>query len=167
MLTKARRSFQADDLFFIVADNRRLPFQGKSVHSVTSINSILPQNRSDIDPMLAEIVRVLRVGGRFIATLPAFETSLIARDHWGIDIKIDEANHREYDTTGWQCYFTRSDITELMTRHGLYQFTYERIYFTSPEELAEIRKIYGHSISIDRLLKYPLFEHFIVAEKHL
>lgn len=165
MLKQARQSVQSNNLLFVLADNRSLPFPERTVDTVISVNSILPESRSDVDLMVAEVFRVLRATGRFVAVLPAFETSIMARDHWGIEIQIDPVNRREYDTTGWQCFYTKDDIDKLMTRHGFANYHSERIYFTSNEEIAVIRKIYGNQMSVKRLLDYPLFEHFVVAEK--
>lgn len=165
MLKAAQQSLQSDNLLFVLADNRSLPFPDGSLDTVISVNSILPEDRSDVDLMVAEVFRVLRDTGRFVAVLPAFETSIMAWDHWGIEIQIDTVNHREYDTTGWQCFYTRDDIDELMTRHGFASYHSERLYFMSDKEIDAIRKLYGNEMPVERLLNYPLFEHFVVAEK--
>jgi hypothetical protein len=115
--------------------------------------------------MFAEVGRVLKPGGRFVALLPAFETSLMARDDWHMEIRIDLVNHREHDTTGWQCFYTQDDVAALVRRHGFTASTLERLYFDSEEAIEEIRKIYGWNLSAEVLREYPLFEHFLVAEK--
>jgi ubiquinone/menaquinone biosynthesis C-methylase UbiE len=166
MLKNARRTITPHrNLLFLAADNRCLPFPDNSIDTVISVNSILPEARADVDLMFGEVSRILRPGGRLVAVLPAFETTIMARDHWGIEIGVDEVNHREYDTTGWQCYYTGDDIAALMPRHKLTRYRYKRLYFTRPDELAEIRKIYGDQISTDCLLEYPLFEHLVVANR--
>lgn len=165
MLDAAKRQFPAGAIRFVYGDNRRLPFDDAFFDTVLSINSILPEHRDQIEEMFAEVVRVLKPGGRLVALLPAFETSLMARDNWHMEIRVDIANHREYDTTGWQCFYTREDITDLMTRHRFGSYKLEPLYFDSEDAIAEIRKIYGQYLSPELLREYPLFEHFLIADK--
>jgi hypothetical protein len=87
------------------------------------------------------------------------------RDEWGIEIGVDEPNHREWDTTGWQYYYTEDDIAALMLNHKLHNHSYQCLYFTGSEEIATIRKIDGNQIATSRLIKYPLFVHLVVANK--
>jgi ubiquinone/menaquinone biosynthesis C-methylase UbiE len=165
MLEAARGHFPKGAITFVLGDNRCLPFDDAFFDTVVSVNSILPEKRSEVDLMFTEVIRVLKPGGRFVALLPAFETSVMAREHWHMkNLQIDEVNHREYDTTGWQCFYTREDITELMARHGFATYELERLYFDFPEAVAEIRKIYGPYLSPKALREFPLFEHFLVAQ---
>ena len=115
--------------------------------------------------MVAEVVRVLKPGGRLVALLPAFETSLMAREAWGPEVRFDAAQHREYDTTGWQCFFTEDDVRALAVGHGFGRYHLERLFFTSEEAIAAIRAVYGNQIAAQALRERPLFEHFLVAEK--
>lgn len=165
MLEAAKRNFSSGAIRFVYGDNRHLPFPDDYFDTVISVNSILPEQRDDIELMFAQVFRVLRPGGRFVAVLPAFETSVMARDDWRMDIGIDEAKHREYDTTGWQCFYTHEDITELMQRHRFGSFDIVRLYFDSEPAIEEIRRIYGYGITAETLRKYPLFEHLLIAEK--
>jgi ubiquinone/menaquinone biosynthesis C-methylase UbiE len=167
MLEAAAKHFPARSIKFVHADHSELPFESDFFDTVISVNSILPEDRKEIEPMLAQVARVLRPGGRLVALLPAFETSLMARDKWRMKIRIDERQHREYDTTGWQCFYTRQDIVKLMKRHSFTTSELSRLMFDFKEAVEEIRKIYGHALSEEVLHKYPLFEHFLIAEKPL
>jgi hypothetical protein len=89
----------------------------------------------------------------------------MARDDWKMDIRIDEAARREFDTTGWQCFYTEADVAELMKAHDVASYRLDRVYFDSDDAVAAIRKIYGGSLSAQVLHKYPLFEHLLVAER--
>jgi SAM-dependent methyltransferase len=163
MLDAASANFPPGAIRFVMGDNSCLPFDAAYFDTVISVNSILPMERRDIDPMVSEVVRVLKPGARFVALLPAFETSLMARDAWGLDVKFDVQQHREFDTTGWQCFYTEDDIRDLMQRHGFAQFHVERIEFTSDQAIEAFRSIYGKKVSVSSLRKRPMFEHFLVA----
>jgi SAM-dependent methyltransferase len=165
MLDAARRHFREGEVTFVLADHLELPFRDAFFDTVISVNSILPETRDQVGPMVAQALRVLKPGGRFVALLPAFETSLMARDDWKMEIRIDEAEHREFDTTGWQCFYTAQDVAELMKAHQLGRYRLERVYFDSDDAVTAIRKIYGGSLSAQVLSQYPLFEHLLVAEK--
>jgi len=163
MITALRTSLDTQHARLLLADGQALPLRTSSLDAVLAINSIVPEERDQVDLIVAEVARVIRPGGRLVAILPAFEMSLIAARSWGIDIQLDLERHREYDTTGWQCYFTEGDITLLMTRHGFSQFVIERLYFTSDEQTAMIRHVYGQRIPPMALLAHPLFEHLLFA----
>lgn len=165
MLIEAQRKMQSPYLMYVEADNRELPFKKNTLDTIISINSILPEKRLDIDPMISEIFRVLKVGGRLLAVFPAFEMSLIAKEHWGVEIKLDESNHQEYDTTGWQSFYTKKDIENLLSKYSPKSVQIESMYFRSEVEIKYIRKIYGEKIDKKILRKYPLFEHFVWVEK--
>jgi len=165
MLDEARRYFREGEVTFVLADHRNLPFDDAFFDTVISVNSILPETRDQVGPMVTQALRVLKPGGRLVALLPAFETSLMARDHWKMEIRIDEAGHREFDTTGWQCFYTAEDVAKLMKAHELSGYRLDRVEFKSDDAVAAIRKIYGGSLSAEVLHKYPLFEHLLVADK--
>lgn len=155
---------------YVVADNNNLPIKSEAVDTVISINSILPERRSEIDRMFEEIARVLTSNGRLIAILPAFEMSLLAQQQWGMNLKIDFENHREFDAAigVWQCYYTVSDINELMKRYRFSQFTINPVIFSSPAEMRHVLKVYGpalDSANQENIYKYPLFEHILIANK--
>jgi SAM-dependent methyltransferase len=166
MLDQVAAHFHEDDaIHFVLADNRHLPFDDAFFDSVISVNSILPEHRRDVDTMVSEVVRVLKPGGRFVALLPAFETSLNAREWWGLDVECDPVQHREIDTTGWQCFFTREDIEDLVEKHHLERLDLKRIEFKTDEAIEAFRGIYGKQVSAQSLRKRPMFEHFLVARK--
>jgi SAM-dependent methyltransferase len=165
MLDAARRQFGEGEITFVLADHLNLPFDDAFFDTVISVNSILPETRDLVGPMIAQALRVLKPGGRLVALLPAFETSLMARDDWKMEIRIDEAEHREFDTTGWQCFYTAEDVADLVKAHGLSRYRLDRINFNSDDAVAAIRRIYSGALSAKVLHKYPLFEHLLVAEK--
>lgn len=164
MIATARNQVRSQRICFVLGDARSLPISAASFDTVIAINSIIPEERSDADLMFKEVLRILRPQGRLIALLPAFETSPIAQQHWGIDVQIDMASHREYDTSGWQCFYTAGDIEQLMKRHSFSRFHLEQLYFSSREEIRAIQRIYGEHIPEKVLLEYPLFEHLLVAD---
>ena len=167
MLEAAQNAAQIGGITFVRVDHRQLgrEFGRDFFDTVVSINSILPEQRADVDRIFSQVINALKPGGRLVALLPAFETSHMARDHWGMDIRIDDRNHREYDTTGWQCYHTADDICAQMQRHKFGKFDCRPHKFTSQHARNVIRRVYGQSITDEALVKYPLFEHFLVAEK--
>jgi len=107
------------DVRYVVADNRCFPFPSGSMDTIVSINSFVPESRADVELMFHESMRVLRRGGRLVALLPSFEMSLIARDKWKMQVRLDLEDHREWETSGWQCFYTETDIHELMRKNRL------------------------------------------------
>jgi SAM-dependent methyltransferase len=164
MLLAARQSV-GPAAHFVRADNRDLPFPDACLDTVVSVNSIVPESRGDVLRMVSEALRILRNAGRLVAVLPAFETSVMARDHWPLEVRVDEPSHREYETSGWQCFHTADDIRDLMAALGISKYTLERLLFVEALETAVIRHVYSPALSDDLLRKYPLFEHLLVAEK--
>jgi len=122
MLVESKRHTKECDVHYVLADNRCLPFQDRSIDTVVSVNSFLPESREEVESIFQQVARVLRRGGRLVALLPSFEMSLIARDKWEMPLRLDLDNHREWDTSGWQCFYTRSDIDEL-AQHTVYTST--------------------------------------------
>jgi hypothetical protein len=45
-----------------------------------------------------------------------------------------------------QCFYTETDIHELMRKNRLPGYRLERIAFSTPEEIKHIRQVYGDSI---------------------
>lgn len=151
---------------YVIADNRFLPFRDSVAGAVLAINSFVPETRAEAGQMFAEAARVLRPGGRLIAVLPSFEMSLLAQQHWGIEVQLDMENRREWDTVGWQCFYTEEDIRQLMKRFGM-RYQAQRIVFNEPEEIEHVQRVYFHQQGApgERLLQYPLFEHLLVAQR--
>jgi ubiquinone/menaquinone biosynthesis C-methylase UbiE len=168
MISESRRRTKGLNVQYFLADNRCLPFRDSTIDTIVSVNSILPEIRSDIDLAFQEVKRVLRKRGRFVALFPSFEMSLIARDKWGMSVRVDQEQHREWDTTGWQCFYTLSDIESLVKRYRFYNHSVETISFSTPEEAQHIRQIYPESlgnVSVERILENPLYEHLLVATR--
>lgn len=167
MLLECRRQLDARRVRLIAADNRCLPLASATAGTIFAVNSFLPETREEVDLMFAEARRVLTPGGRLIAVLPSFEMSILARDRWGMDLRLDVENHREYDTSGWQSFYTLADIEQLMARHGFAAYRVQRVCFDAPEEITHIREVYGASlsgVSVEKLRSEPLFEHLLDAE---
>lgn len=151
---------------YILADNRCLPFIDQTLDTVVSVNSFLPESRVEVDLIFREVARVLRQGGRLVALLPAFEMGIVARDKWKMDVRLDLDHHREWDTSGWQCFYTLSDIKEQMQRHRFSSYRVETVSFSSPQEVDHVWSIYGNNekkIPKDEFMEHPLFEHLLIA----
>ena len=94
--------------------------------------------------------------------------SIVARDGWRMKISLDLENHREWDTSGWQTFYTVGDIEDLMKRHRFGSYRVDRMTFSEPAELAHIRAIYAgalEGVPPERLIEMPLFEHLLTAER--
>ncbi len=168
MIRESRARFRAANVAHLVADNGDLPLAAASADAVFSVNSIVPESRPDADRMFGEVARVLRRQGRLVAVLPSFEMSLVARDRWGMPVQLDLAGHREFDTSGWQCFYTEDDIAGLVERHGFRRCRLSRIVLAAPEEIAHVRTVYARQLADvppERIEQYPLFEHLLIAEK--
>ncbi len=168
MIAASRRTFQAANLDYVVADNRELPLAAGVADTGFSVNSFLPETRADVESMFAETARILRPGGRLVAVLPAFEMSLVARDVWGMRVEVDVEGHREFDTSGWQCFYTEADIAGLAARHQFSRYRLTRVLFAEPDEIAHVRAVYAgqlEGVAPSRLEEFPLFEHLLVAER--
>lgn len=167
MLRESCRHTRKSNVHYLLGDVRWLPLKSSSVDTVVTINSFVPEIRQDIDRSFAEAARVLRKGGRLIAVLPSFEMSMIARDQWGMKLDVDLENHREWDTVGWQCFYTEKDIREIMQKHH-FQYRLRRMVFDAPAEIAHVQRVYAHGLATvprEQMIKHPLFEHFLVAER--
>ena len=168
MIAESRRRTEGYAVQYLLADNRYLPIRSSSIDTIVAVNSFLPETRGEVELVFEEVARVLRKGGRLVAVLPSFEMSLVARDRWKMVLQLDLENHREWDTTGWQCYYTISDIADLMQGHRFQRHYVEPIVLSAPQEVAHIRQVYGASLKdvpVQRLVQDPLFEHLLVAER--
>jgi ubiquinone/menaquinone biosynthesis C-methylase UbiE len=167
MLVESKQHTHECPVSYVLGDNRCLPFADRSIDTILSVNSFLPEYRAEIELIFEQVTRVLRPGGRLVALLPSFEMSLIARDKWGMPVHLDIENHREWDTSGWQCFYTLPDIERLAHRHGFRNHHVKQMAFSSPEEVDHLRKVYGERIRgvpVNLLFQSPLFEHLLIAD---
>lgn len=168
MIVESRKKTATVPVVYLQADLRKLPFSNGSIETAISINSFVPETRPEAEEMFREAARVIRHGGRLIAVLPSFEMSIIARDSWGMQVLIDVKEHREWDTLGWQSFYTVTDIEGLIAKCGFRSARIDRMEFSTGPEIAHILEVYFNSlrgVSIEKLVQFPLFEHFIVAER--
>ena len=80
----------------------------------------------------------------------------------------DEENHLEWDTVGWQSFYTRADIEDLIRSVGFLTATIEPMVFDAPDEVDHTLQVYADSlrgVPRVRLHQAPLFEHLLVAER--
>jgi SAM-dependent methyltransferase len=168
MIQESREQTKSSAVQYLLADNRCLTFKTSSVDTIVSVNSFLPETRGEVDLIFHEVARVLRKGGRLVAVVPAFEMSLVARDRWGMELQLDLHDRREWDTTGWQCFYSVADIEALMRRHQFHCYRVQILTFSASTEIEHIRRVYAHRLERvprQRLVQDPLFEHLIVAER--
>jgi SAM-dependent methyltransferase len=152
---------------YVVGDLRCLPFMDSSVDAVVAINSLILETRAECRLAFREIGRILRGRGRLVALLPSFEMSLVTRDRWKMRVRLDQRNRREWDTTGWQCFYTEFDIQEAIRQSRGRVRHIERVEFSAPEEIKQLRSVYSgrlQEIPTSRLLNDPLCEHLLVAD---
>jgi SAM-dependent methyltransferase len=168
MIVESRKGTANLPVRYLQADLRRLPLPNGSVETAISINSFIPETRAEAEAMFCEAARVVRPGGRLVADLPAFELSVIARDFWGMQVLIDTDQHREWDTVGWQTFYTVADIEEVIARCGFAGARIERMEFSTAPEIAHTMEVYADTlrgVPVGKLLERPPFEHFVVAER--
>ena len=130
-----------------------------------SVNSILPEKRSDIPILLKRIVGALNPGGRFIAILPSYDTTeylcSLWRKHYSkilgdnsdhvdriikafeVTKKMNGDPHYSYADDGRisQCYHTKETIEKEFREAGLEMGEPKKIYY--PWELTK-RFDYGY-----------------------
>jgi SAM-dependent methyltransferase len=168
MILSSRKRTKQGAVRYLLTDNRCLALNSSSIDTIVSVNSILPETRAEIEVTFQEVGRVLRKSGRLVAVMPSFEMSLVARDRWGMEQRLDLQNRREWDTSGWQCFYTLADIDALMKRHQFARYRVEKMSFSAPDEIEHVRRVYAdrlQRVPHRRLLQDPLFEHLLVAER--
>lgn len=168
MLLESRRHTAGRRVEYVAADLRQLPFSTAAADTIVAVNSFVPETRDEASAMFGEVSRALKPGGRLVAVLPSFEMSLVASDRWGMPLELDVVNQREWDTSGWQCFYTSSEIERLMKRHQFSSHAVHRLTFASPQEIAHIQNVYSAALAavpVDRLRNDPLFEHLLIAER--
>lgn len=161
MLKVAHCLFSHPNLQYKFADSRKLPFKKNTFDSVVSVNSILPEKRKDIKPMIREIYRVLKPLGRFVAFLPSFETVVESITIYKTNPKIDKKNLRVFDSRQWQCFHTAETIKKMMKESGFKRYKIKKAFQDTREEIKQIKKIYSVNIS----KKHPTYHHFLVATR--
>jgi SAM-dependent methyltransferase len=139
-----------------------LPFA--SGHFCTVVSNSVLEHIPEVDPVLAEIARVLRPGGRFIFCVPGdhftellFFTQLfrrlglegLARAYEGYFNRISRHHHCDGPTT-WQERLTRADLDPVDS------FTYFSARALHALDL-------GHYLGAPSLLSKKLFGRWIVA----
>ncbi|HEY0141999.1 MAG TPA: class I SAM-dependent methyltransferase [Thermoanaerobaculia bacterium] len=87
-----------EQIQYVVGDMMKVPFEDHSFAAVTSISAI--EHGLQLRPLLAEVSRLLRAGGLFIAST----------DYW--PAKIDTTGIRMYDLE-WKI-FSREEIEQLL-----------------------------------------------------
>ena len=97
MVKEAKKNFSGT---VICADGKNLPFEDSFFDSVVSVNSILPPGREEVLPMVKEIYRVLKSGGKFVAYLTSFDYVKKLLRSGLINLKIDSKNLCVLDTGG-------------------------------------------------------------------
>jgi len=168
MVKQSRQRTRERNVRYLLTDNRQPALGEATVDTIVSINSFLPERRAEVLMIFQEVALALRKGGRLVAMLPSFEMSLIARDNWRMDINLDLTNHREWDTSGWQCFYTVADIGSLMRGCRFGDYRIETVAFDAPEEIDHIQRVYGdrlENVPRQRLVDSPLFEHLLIAER--
>lgn len=168
MVVESRSRTAGCDVRYVLGDLRAMPFASQSIDTILAINSFVPEERADVDAIFHEAHRMLQKGGRLVAVLPSFEMSFVARDRWQMPLRLDLEQHREWDTSGWQCFYTTEDIDHLMKRHRFSVYWVERLTLSTQREIDHIKRVYASSLANvpeQRLYVEPLFEHVLVAER--
>jgi len=161
MLEHARKELQHSRLEHVVADSKHLPFADESFNTIISVNSILPQTRQEVDLMVKEIYRTLKTRSHFIAFLCAYDSAKQTIKTLGLKEEVDDEQERVVCyTTGWQCFHTPQSITRMMRKAGFSDYNFAKIFLDTPEEIAELDKLYGI-----RNAQSLVFEYLLVGRK--
>ena len=145
MLEEAQRRFTHPNLQYVLADSRNLPF-GEAFDTVLAINSILPPTREDVVSMYRNALKTSKKGGRFVATLMPLDNAKHIIEACGEGSwEIDWENKIEIDTSGRQCAHDPTTIHTEMRRAGWQNFGLEVIYLDSPEEIADLKRLYNYA----------------------
>ena len=143
MLENAKRCFSDPGLTYQLGDSRDLPFNDLAFDSVISVNSVLPERRLDVQRMFDQIHRVLKVGGRFVGFLPAYNSLQKASLELGLDVRLDQSSLRVWDTVGWQCYHTKKSLQDELGESGFVDIAVEVVEFSTQPEIDNIRRLYN------------------------
>jgi len=162
MLQVSRRQFNHPNLEFMLADSKHLPFDSDTFDTVISVNSILPEKRSDAYRMVNEAYRVLKKEGVFIAFLCSFDSAMKSVERLGLDSELlDHEHKRVRDTVSWQCFHTPELIKDMMEKTGFQKYEYWKVFLKTKMEISELNRLYSIDTS-----KCFVYEYFLAAEKH-
>jgi len=161
MLEEAEKRFTHPRLSYVLTDARESAFVNESFDSVVSINSILPPERENVVVIVREAFRVLKPNGVFIAFLTSYDSTVSLVQRLKLEMLLDPRDLRVNDGagSGWQCYHTPKSIEKMLDAVGR-SGHYNRIYLDTPEEVAELKRIYD----IDTA-EFPIHEYLLVAWK--
>lgn len=170
MLEVAQRTYSDPRLLYQREDTTCLSFPDGSFDVVVSTNSIIPERREEVHQMYAEISRVLKQDGSFLAFLPSFECAqeiaatmvrqLGLNDLSVLSEKIDKSQARVNETSGWQCFHTQALIRAELAQAGFLSIEIEKIGVESEEEYQQLARTYHSTLIADHL-----WEFFIKARK--
>ena len=160
MLRKAKEDYKHEKLKHAITDSRNLKFKDETFNSVISVNSLLPEKRSDVKKILKEVHRVLKPKGVFVAFLTAFDSVQKAVTNLGLQLQLDHEQKRVQDTTGWQCFHDHTTIGKEMRQAGFENYIYEKVFLDSEEEKNELRRLYN--VNTEESL---IYEYLLVAKK--
>lgn len=170
MLEVAQRTYSDPRLVYQREDTTCLSFSDSSFDVVISTNSIIPERREEVHQMYAEILRILRQEGTFLAFLPSFECAqeiaatmvrqLGLNDLSVLGEKIDESQARVNETSGWQCFHTQAFIRAELAQAGFLSIEIEKVSVESEEEYQQLVRTYHSTLVADHL-----WEFFVKARK--
>jgi SAM-dependent methyltransferase len=144
------------------ADGARMPYADASFATVVS-NSVL-EHISDVEPVIAEVARVLRPGGWFYFCVPGpnFRRFLsVARAFDVLGLKGPaEAYRRLFDRISRHYYYDDPETwTARLARHGL-RVERQWSYF-SPRALAALE--WGHPLGLPTMLVKQLVDRWLLV----
>jgi len=160
ILRVAKGRFIHPDLKYVLTDSRMLGFKDETFDSVVSVNSILPPYKVHVKMMINEIYRVLKSGGLFVGFLCSYDSLKKAIKEFNLNFKTDEEQQRVYDSSGWQCFHTPKSIEEMVTTAGFGDYSCEKVFLDTEQEIKELERLYGFDAS-----KCFIYEHLVVAQK--
>jgi len=162
MLEVSKSQFSEGVQFFF-KDSKDTAFKDKTFDLIVSANSILPPEVGDVFLMFKEAYRLLTDGGTFRAFLPSFENAVMAKIRYLPSLKLDDMDFRVNDGDNWQCFHTENSIIEfcrLLGKVFSVKYEIETVYLNTPEEIEELKNIYGVDTS-----EYPIYEYLLTAIK--
>jgi len=165
MLEEAKARFDHENLIHIFADSNNLPFNNESFDSVIAVNSILTENREEVDKIIKEVYRVLKTNGKFVAFLCSYEANKELVNNLGIkNIFLDEKEFKVGVEKEWekifQCFHSPETIERLMKIIPFSKFKYEKIINNTTKEIEMIKSV--HKVDTTNC---PIYSYLLIAEK--